>query len=436
MLGSTHSRIALKIAEELGIKERPIQELLVNGSCAPDSWYNFPHHQGKEHEIEENIRSARRLFLQNDDECYYRLGVALHYIEDRWTLKPRISDKHTEWEKYIDESPIVDDAKLRQMMKETSLPSKELKNYEDFLREIKKGLFGTYSERMHEIKETINQNQDSLLDLLAKTPANTEFSHYVISYALQERPSAWSSPLLDLNFAYRISFEIAKAVLTIPPKKMANAIEIEQKVMEFPDSYFRHDWSQTHRARAFTKLADVVDLRSIGNRWNDASILTFNYHDLTMEKVVIPEKVKKRILIKKPHWLFKNKEIQKEETVEDTQRKTIFRVYLDLAGRTYADCASKDVALYVLEALRSIAINPNSDVRMRARNYNWIYTEKTIMPVLSLGDDGTKGRGYIRWCDLVNFPIPNKTYLRKLLKEYNADKTALEKLKKDPLTWF
>jgi hypothetical protein len=96
MLGSTHIKIAQKICEEMKKTEKREVDLLINGSINPDSWANFPHHSGKDDEIAENILSARRLFLKGDDECFYRLGIALHYIADRWTLRPRMAEKHTE----------------------------------------------------------------------------------------------------------------------------------------------------------------------------------------------------------------------------------------------------------------------------------------------------------------------------------------------------
>jgi hypothetical protein len=121
MLGSTHTRIALRLSEELGITEKRNLGLIASGSTAPDSWANFPHHHGKDGEIVTDILMARQQFLQDNDECFYRLGIALHYIADKWTLKPRIADKHTEWEIAIDKMPIVNDAELAKAIEETSI---------------------------------------------------------------------------------------------------------------------------------------------------------------------------------------------------------------------------------------------------------------------------------------------------------------------------
>ena len=85
------------IADKLKLNERE-KALLITGSVSPDNWEDFPHHHGKESEITRNIINSRILFLKHDDEYAHCLGVALHYLQDRWTLSPRIKDKHTPYE--------------------------------------------------------------------------------------------------------------------------------------------------------------------------------------------------------------------------------------------------------------------------------------------------------------------------------------------------
>lgn len=139
MLGSTHSRIAQHVSKELGITEKRKIGLLVNGSNQPDSWAHFPHHFGKEREIVDNILQARRLYLESDDECFHRLGIALHYIADKWTLRPRLADKHTKWERIIDKAPIVDDSKLKEVISESSIPTKTVERFTGFIDVVKGG---------------------------------------------------------------------------------------------------------------------------------------------------------------------------------------------------------------------------------------------------------------------------------------------------------
>jgi len=125
MLETTHRRIAEEIAKILELSERETN-LLETGSIHPDNWADFPHHQGKEMEIAENILNARKLYLEKDDECFFRLGVALHYIADRWTYRPRTSEKHNEWEELIEKAPILDNSQLEEVIKKMPMPSKEV----------------------------------------------------------------------------------------------------------------------------------------------------------------------------------------------------------------------------------------------------------------------------------------------------------------------
>jgi len=106
LLENTHRSLAKRIGAELALSEKQTN-LLISGSINPDAWVNFPHHFGKNAEILSTIISARKQFLSNDDKCYAELGNALHYIEDRWALRPRIADKHTEWEVKIDKHPYL-----------------------------------------------------------------------------------------------------------------------------------------------------------------------------------------------------------------------------------------------------------------------------------------------------------------------------------------
>lgn len=121
MIGETHKRIARMVSNQLKLNPKEAS-LLENGSTAPDIWQDFPHHQGKESEIIENIIQAHSLFLKNDDECYHKLGIALHYIQDRWTSRPRISDAHTKWERKIDLSKYWEDNDLKKIIDAQTLP--------------------------------------------------------------------------------------------------------------------------------------------------------------------------------------------------------------------------------------------------------------------------------------------------------------------------
>jgi len=223
MLGETHRRIAREIAKALNLNEREAS-LLEVGSVGPDSWANFPHHEGKECEIAANILVARKLYVQDDDECFARLGNALHYIQDRWTMRPRLSDKHTKWEESINLAPILDDSQLENAIKQALLPTKAEKAYLSFLEDIAKGLVIIPNEALKQKWESAGFYYIENIPCLPKPPYELPFkisSEYlrpfgakVICYALQNRPTTWSTPTLDLNVAYRICLEVARNVFS------------------------------------------------------------------------------------------------------------------------------------------------------------------------------------------------------------------------------
>ena len=249
MLIETHRRIAREIAKTLNLTEREA-ELLEAGSVAPDQWENFPHHSEKETSIARRILEARRRFIDGDDECYHDLGVAFHYIEDRWTTRLRPLDKHGQWEASINEQLIIDDRELRDEISKTVLPTKVEQNYLKLLDDMAKDIAATVLD-WRSIRVPINRpswarkmrigyfrggsyysavararrrsSDDSLVGQIARPtvfPRGTsEYGAIVINYALQSRPSTWSSPTIDLNFAYRVCLRVARTTMSLEEDK-------------------------------------------------------------------------------------------------------------------------------------------------------------------------------------------------------------------------
>lgn len=214
MLEETHRRIAREIAKDLNLNEREAS-LLEVGSPGPNSWANFPHHEGKEYEIAKNILGARKLYIQNDDECFAHMGNALHYIEDRWTMRPRLSDKHTKWEESINQAPILDDSQLENVIRGALLPKKAEKAYLSFLEDLKKGLVSILDEALKQKWESLGFYCEGDIPYLPFAGIYLKpFGAKVVYYALQSRPTTWSNPVLDLNFAYRICLEVARNVFS------------------------------------------------------------------------------------------------------------------------------------------------------------------------------------------------------------------------------
>jgi len=230
MIGETHRRIAKEIAKALNLNEREAN-LLEVGSVSPDSWADFPHHKGKDYEIIQGILKARRLFLQGDDECFSTLGNALHYIEDRWTMRPRLEDKHTRWEYMINSAPLLDDQQLEEQIKKTMFPTKAEQAYLVFLDALKKGVFHPSISEEKVVAHLLGY-YETWVDVDGKwTRGFKGLGARVVGYALQDRPTTWSSPILDFNIAYRICLEVARNVFSKEHDEEDWYAEEEQKQM-------------------------------------------------------------------------------------------------------------------------------------------------------------------------------------------------------------
>lgn len=272
MFGKTHTIIAMYIAQKLNLEKRE-GDLLAAGSVSPDSWMNFPHHKDKEFEIVFTILEARKHFLEDDDTCFHDLGIALHYIQDRWTLRPRISEKHTEWERLIDKAVknnrLYTYPQLKEFVNTCTMPSKDIQKYLDFIKKCNLGVKTMNGELEHHFellseghsipkifkgrwklckfeltckpKLTIWQvywAKGSGVEEKAGFPVSDRWwknewweaelekagfkplrglGAKVINFALLERPSDWSTPVHDLNLATWISLEVAKNTFLKPP---------------------------------------------------------------------------------------------------------------------------------------------------------------------------------------------------------------------------
>ncbi len=200
LLGETHKKIARQIAlvEKFGTREAL---LLESGSTAPDDWGNFPHHKEKNIEILQYLLQAKELYLAHDDESYYKLGVAFHYIQDKWTLSPRLKDKHTSWEMSINSQPFLDlpgfDILIKNPMKfNVVLPTRAEKEYQSLYKKLRTEILCG--------------------DLPIKGAITfREFCGGVLALALMKRPVEYSAPILDLNFACLICLRIAIDILSV-----------------------------------------------------------------------------------------------------------------------------------------------------------------------------------------------------------------------------
>ena len=430
MLGTTHQRIAQNICNELGITDKRKIGLLLGGSTHPDKWMNFPHHFGKDKEIYLSIRQARDLFLQEDDESYHFLGIALHYIADRWTLRPRLSDKHTEWEKEIENNSIVEDSKLKQAISDASLPTKTVEALVNFMIELSKGpaiLEGQEAPYAMKVFQFSTQNRPSFV-----SPISNEMT-------------TWSTPMIDLNFAYRICLVVSKAVTALPPcydsEFYSKALQLQKKLLCFPESFIEKNWTYKKLDELANKEKMIEYMHgSVGQKApRPQELLWLKEHDyFRIEEINVPMKALRKVKVLKTQGLLRKKEIEKEEIIEEIVEKTIFRLHLYPLRQMripraliqgYIDFQSKLAARYALDKLNWIVNNPNCSERQIART-----PMQGDYGVGSADPDGNSP--WIRWYNFISMEIPEQNHLETLYKTYESDKARLDEIKNNPETWI
>jgi hypothetical protein len=135
MLESTHRRLAQEISKALNLNQKQ-SKLLEEGSVIHDYQENFPHQIGKQRAIENLLHKARRIFLKKDDDCYYLLGMAFNFIENKWTLSVMSRDMRADWEKLIDEQAILSLENFQTHLQNAPIPSKFKDAYLRFIEII------------------------------------------------------------------------------------------------------------------------------------------------------------------------------------------------------------------------------------------------------------------------------------------------------------
>ncbi len=142
----------------------------------PDEWKDYPHHYGKDGLIRHNVIESRKCWLKGDKEnSGFRLGVAFHYIADKWTLMSGNDPRHSSWEQSIARSRISND-NIRQLVQFSGLP--------DYY---------------------------PLIEKLEKEPVGKEETTQIARLC---RPSISSVPSVDLNIAFKICQRVAQSVFS------------------------------------------------------------------------------------------------------------------------------------------------------------------------------------------------------------------------------
>lgn len=223
-MGETHRFIAENIARELQLKEKS-KDLLVEGSLAPDTLRDFPHHSGKDQDIISHLVDAVRYFQENNDQCYVELGKALHYIQDKWVSRPGSLEAHSKWEQYISERPILNNEALIKHVETYPFPSEVKQYYKELFGKVSKGV-GTVSLLEYDSLPPWIKHMNS--------EAFAKMSYFAINWSHPKSASGepYSTPMLDLNIAYMFCLQIVRCVLspqTDWSKRPVSISELETK---------------------------------------------------------------------------------------------------------------------------------------------------------------------------------------------------------------
>jgi hypothetical protein len=179
MKWEAHTRTAEKILADFDAYHfRKYEKDLINGIIYPDS--NDPNsHSRREDTIRNCIKKSRERRLDyNPNDSFFYLGMAFHYIQDKWVGLDPDHEDYPHYERVIDKCAILD--------------------------------FGEDLYRYYPVQRQRVLNQFKRIEEVLKTRIKTPEELY--SVALMSRPYE-SIAFLDLNLSYRICFRVAEMVL-------------------------------------------------------------------------------------------------------------------------------------------------------------------------------------------------------------------------------
>ena len=150
MLWKTHIRISNEVLRRLNVNlPSDVYSRFKEGVLVPDQCQDYPHHYGKSSAIESNLQYARLYFLQsNQQEAFYYLGVALHYIQDAYTSiisydNPNNQEWHHNYEQSIEDADFVFDVEntIQYFFKNDS---HQLNKYSNIAKELSQNIEGKH----------------------------------------------------------------------------------------------------------------------------------------------------------------------------------------------------------------------------------------------------------------------------------------------------
>jgi len=235
MLWRTHIRLANEILHRLG-KSKFSDEAasLREGIIAPDKWEDFPHHHGKEDEIEKHILKARGFVLADDLRmaCFH-LGVALHYIQDSYVSLSTRSRHHTRWEEQMDEAYFTDN-----------------------LHNLAEKAFYNRPDRRDEYLELADVLSNKIEGKVATLEIATMPGPGLSAWFYR----AWGKPYVDVNFALKASYLIVKSVFS--PKSCP---ELQEELKTIQQEY-KGKLEESEQAFANSVVESIVKRNELENR--------------------------------------------------------------------------------------------------------------------------------------------------------------------------
>lgn len=207
MLWKTHIRITNEIINQLKLSKSSHEaNRLRQGSIDPDRWKDNSHDKGKSSEIKHRLLKSRKSYLKNElPDAYYNLGVALHYIQDKYTTLTPHPRHHNKSENQIQQAYFTYDLE--------SLIEKSFQNNSEQKKE--------YLKYIEILSNDVIGKTDTLNLASLRGPR-----------VLNKNNRKFGNPYVDLNIACKVSLIIAKSVLG---KKTNNALQ--QKVKNIQKFY-------------------------------------------------------------------------------------------------------------------------------------------------------------------------------------------------------
>jgi hypothetical protein len=269
MLWKTHIRISNESLRRSNIYlSNDVYSRFKEGVIAPDKWGDYPHHYGKGNAIQNNLLKARQYYLiDNHNDSFFYLGVALHYIQDAYTSvvayrSKRNREWHHNYEQRIEDSQFVKDiqASIAHYCRDNRLQLSKYSTIANRLNDKITGKNDTISIATIVGKQRCQQTGNSLVDLNLALKACQVITQSVLS------PK--SSPQLDMELTQALhSYQslLKQAEKKISDQIIESAINVDRLVC-----------SKKNDKRMVTRIKNgLLSIRAWLNEWK----LTHKYND-------------------------------------------------------------------------------------------------------------------------------------------------------------